>query len=426
MNRFIQVIAIMGVVLAAGCSKSGQTVSAQPNGPSAIRSSTAQAKVRSVPASFEETGTFDPDETSDVAPLVAGRVISTPVEVGDFVKSGQVICELDHRDAQLKLEQAKAQLDQAVFAVRQAQSRIGVAEGAEFNASVVPEVAAARANYESAQSQARLAAADVKRYEGLVGTGDVSRATYDKVRTQQETADAQANAARQQYEAAVNLARQSYRGVEFSQASLEAVKSQLAQAQKALDDTTIHAPFDGFISVRPVAAGEYVALTNKIATIVRVGTVKLELQTPEQRAGQTKIGMTVLARVAAYPTREFTGRVTAINPSIDPNSRVFTVEARFDNPKGDLRPGMFATARVQLPGGENAVFIPRTAVIKDKTTDSYQVFTVDRGKARLRVVVPGDVDGDLIRINSGIAGGDSIAISNQSELFDGAPVQSQS
>jgi multidrug efflux pump subunit AcrA (membrane-fusion protein) len=87
---------------------------------------------------------------------------------------------------------------------------------------------------------------------------------------------------------------------------------------------------------------------------------------------------------------------------------------------------MFATARVQLPGGENAVFIPRTAVIKDKTTDSYQVFTVDRGKARLRVVVPGDVDGDLIRINSGIAGGDSIAISNQSELFDGAPVQSQS
>jgi len=426
MNRTLPIFAVIAVLFASGCSKRSETVNAQPGGPSAIRISTAQAKVKTVPASFEETGTFDPDETSDVAPLVAGRVISTPVEVGDFVKSGQVICELDHRDAQLKLDQAKAQLDQAVFAVRQAQSRIGVTEGTEFNANVVPEVAAARANYESAQSQARLAAADVKRYEGLVGTGDVSRATYDKIRTQQETADAQANAARQQYEAAVNLARQSYRGVEFSQASLEAVKSQLAQAQKGLDDTTIHAPFDGFISARPIAAGEYVALTNKIATIVRVGSVKLELQTPEQRAGQTKIGMTVLARVAAYPTREFTGRVTAINPSVDPNSRVFTVEARFDNPKGDLRPGMFATAHVQLPGGENAVFVPRTAVIKDKTTDSYQVFTVERGKARLKVVVPGDIDGDLIRINSGIAGGDSIAISNQSELFDGAPVQSQS
>jgi RND family efflux transporter MFP subunit len=287
-------------------------------------------------------------------------------------------------------------------------------------------VAAARANYESAQSQAKLAAADAKRYESLVATGDVSRSTYDKARTQQETADAQANAVRQQYEAAVNGARQNYRGIEFSQASLEAVRSQLAQAQKALEDTTIRAPFDGYITARPVAAGEYVALTNKIATMVRVGLVKLQLQTPEQRAGLTRIGMTVLARVAAYPNREFKGRVTAINPSVDPNSRVFTVEARFDNPSGELRPGMFATAKVLLPGGENAVFIPRQAVIRDKTTDSYQVFTVDGGKAHLRVVVTGDVDGDWIRINSGLSANDRVAVSNQSELFDGAPVQARS
>jgi RND family efflux transporter MFP subunit len=287
-------------------------------------------------------------------------------------------------------------------------------------------VAAAKANYESALAQAKLAAADAKRYEGLVATGDVSRSTYDKVRTQQETAEAQANAVKQQYEATANLARQNYRGIEFSQASLEAARSQLAQAEKALQDTTIRAPFDGYITARPASAGEYVALTSKIATIVRVGRVKLELQTPEQRAGQTRIGMAVVARVAAYPNREFAGKVTAINPSIDPNSRVFTVEAQFSNPKGELRPGMFATARVLLPGGENAVFIPRKAVIRDKTTDSYQVFTIDGGKAHLRVVVPGDEEGDWIRINSGISGGDSVAISNQSELFDGAPVQTKS
>src|SRR5579871_4281556 len=202
MIRFATFVALSAMlILVGGCSRNAQTVNAQQSGTAAIPVSAAQAVTKTVPASFEETGTFNPDETSDVAPLVAGRVIATPVEVGDFVKSGQVICELDHRDAQLKLDQAKAQLDQAVFAVRQAQSRIGVTEGAEFNANVVPEVAAARANYESAQSQARLAAADVKRYEGLVGTGDVSRATYDKVVTQRETADAQANAARQQYEA---------------------------------------------------------------------------------------------------------------------------------------------------------------------------------------------------------------------------------
>ena len=427
MIRFATFVALSAMlILVGGCSRNAQTVNAQQSGTAAIPVSAAQAVTKTVPASFEETGTFNPDETSDVAPLVAGRVIATPVDVGDFVKQGQVICELDHRDAQLKLDQAKAQLDQAVFALRQAQSRIGVTEGADFDADKVPEVAASRANYESAVAQAKLAAADARRYEGLVRTGDVSQSTYEKARTQQETAQAQVNAARQQYEAAANLARQSYRGVEWSQASLEGVRSQLAQAQKALDDTTIRAPFDGYITARPVSAGEYVALTNKIGTMVRVGVVKLELQTPEQRAGQTQIGMTVVARVAAYPNREFTGKVTAINPSVDANSRVFTVEARFENPKRELRPGMFATARVLLPGGENAVYVPRRAVIRDKTTDSYQVFTVANGKAHLRVVVPGDVDGDLIRINSGLSGGDLVATSNQSELFDGAPVQTKS
>lgn len=425
MTRFAPAVFLITVLFGAGCSKQSQTANAQTN-TQAIVVSAIEAVGKIVPASFEETGTFNPDETSDVAPLVAGRVLATPVNVGDFVKQGQVICELDHRDAQLKLDQAKAQMDQAVFLLRQAESRIGVTEGVNFDVNKVPEVAAAKANYESALAQAKLAAADAKRYEGLVATGDVSRSTYDKVRTQQETAEAQANAVKQQYEATANLARQNYRGIEFSQASLEAARSQLAQAEKALQDTTIRAPFDGYISARPASAGEYVALTSKIATMVRVGRVKLELQTPEQRAGQTRIGMAVVARVAAYPNREFAGRVTAINPSVDPNSRVFTVEAQFSNPKGELRPGMFATARVLLPGGENAVFIPRKAVIRDKTTDSYQVFTIDGGKAHLRVVVPGDEEGDWIRINSGISGGDSVAISNQSELFDGAPVQTKS
>ena len=211
--------------------------------------------------------------------------------------------------------------------------------------------------------------------------------------------------------------------MENSQASLEGMRAQLAQAEKALADTTIHAPFDGFITARPVAAGEYVALANKIATIVRMGVMKLELQTPEQLAARGKVGMTVLARVAAYPDRDFTGKITAVNPSVDPNSRVFILEARFDNPKGELRPGMFATARVLLPGGESAVFVPRNAVVRDKTTDSNQVFTIDKNTAHLHVVVAGEADGGQIRIVNGLTGNETVATSGQNELFDGAPVQ---
>ena len=423
MNRLVIITLVLTSLLLAGCGSSKPVAAAGSVEPIKVPVATALAVTRTVPAAFQETGTFVADETSDIAPMVPGRVISTPVNVGDFVKHGQVICELDHRDGQLRLDQARAALDQATAGVRQSQSRIGFSGQGKFDPALMPETVAARASLESAQALARQATADAKRYENLVASGDVSRSAYERARTQQETAEAQANAARQQYEATLNGARQSWGAVENSQASLEGIRAQLAQAEKGLADTTIRAPFDGFITARPVAAGEYVAFGNKIATIVRMGIMKLQLQTPEQLAARGKLGMTVLARVAAYADRDFTGKITAVNPSVDPNSRVFILEAQFPNPQGELRPGMFATARILLPGGETAVFVPRNAVVRDKTTDSYQVFTIDNNTAHLRVVVPGEVEGDQIRIVNGLTGNETVAAGSHDTLFDGAAVQ---
>ena len=425
MTKLYPIALIIALVLLAGCSKQTATPVAAAEGPKRVSVPTAQASTRTVPAGFDVTGAFVAEESSDIAPNIPGRVIATPVDAGDFVRQGQVIAEFEHRDAQLRVDQAKAQLNQATAAMRQAQSRIGYGGNGAFDPSQMPEVAAANAAYQSAKAQAKLAAADANRFAALVATGDVSRSNFEKVRTQQETADAQANAARQQYEAALNSARQAWGGVEGSHAAVEAARAQLAQAEKALADTTIRAPFDGFIADRPVAAGEHVGLANKLATIVKIGRMKLELQTPEQRASQAKTGMTVTARVAAWPDRVFTGKVTAVNPSINPASRIFLVEARFDNPKSELRPGMFSTARIQLPGGENAVFVPRTAVQRDKTTDSYQLFTIENGVARLKVVVPGEVEGDQIRIMSGLTGNETVATAKLAELYDGGPVEAR-
>ena len=86
---------------------------------------------------------------------------------------------------------------------------------------------------------------------------------------------------------------------------------------------------------------------------------------------------------------------------------------------------MFATAHVTLPGTENAIFIPQAAVVRDRTTDSNQVFVIDSGKAHLRVVTLGDTDGGRIRVLSGITAGEMVAINRQSDLYDGAPVTPQ-
>ena len=416
-------LALVVMIGIAGCSKK-QPVTASAAATQTISVSVLRASALAVPIALSETGSFVADESSDVAPSIAGKVIRTPASAGDFVKAGDVLCELDHRDAEFKLAQTKAQLEEATAGVRQAQQRIGLG-AAGFDPTKVPEVAAAKANYESAAAQARLAAADAKRYQNLIATGDVSQSVYEKMRTQADTASAQADASRQQYEGALNSAKQSYQAVSSSQATLDAMRAQVLQAEKTLSDTTIRAPFDGYVSARPVAAGEFVTTSMTVATVVKVGILKLQLKTPEKSAAGLKIGMPVTARVAAYGDRDFQGITAALNPSVNPDSRTFILEARFPNSNGELRPGMFATAHVTLPGTENAVFIPQSSVVRDRTTDSNQVFVIDNGKAHLRVVTLGDTDSGRIRVLSGITAGEMVAINRQSDLYDGALVTPQ-
>jgi membrane fusion protein (multidrug efflux system) len=114
--------------------------------------------------------------------------------------------------------------------------------------------------------------------------------------------------------------------------------------------------------------------------------------------------------------------VIAVNASVDPSSRAFILEAAFENADGALKPGMFATAHVQLAGTEKALFVTKQAVQRDKTTDSNQVFAISDGKAHLRVVAIEEANGDDMRLASGVSGGEVVATSKLTELYDGAPV----
>jgi membrane fusion protein (multidrug efflux system) len=189
-----------------------------------------------------------------------------------------------------------------------------------------------------------------------------------------------------------------------------------------VDDTIIKAPFTGYISARPVAVGQYVALTAKIATLVRVTPLKLELQVQESNAPQLKIGADVEASVPGYPGRTFQGTVTAINPTVDSNSRTVAVEVKFANQDLALKPGMFATARILLNGSSMGIFLPRATVLTDPSTNSSQVFFVRDGKARVAVVQLGAVDGDMIQILSGITADFVVARDHLQDLYDGESV----
>jgi RND family efflux transporter MFP subunit len=422
----LSIAASFALITACGKAPSEQAASANAPAPKQAPSVHAvRVTSREVSASVQATGSYIAEETSKVAPNTPGVLTSTLVDIGNFVQQGQVIARLDDRDAKLRLEQALATQQQAEASVRQAQSKIGLGQNQNFDANLVPEVLAARAAYESAAAEAKLQQADAQRYENLIKSGDVSRSAYERARTSYDTAQAQANAARQQYEATLNNARQNFQGVATQEASLTGIRSQVALARKNLVDVEIRAPFSGYVSERPVAVGEYVGTGDHIATVLRITPVKLALQIPQIYAPSIKVGLPVEATVTGFQDRIFKGKITALNPAVDTNSRTFTAEAAFANTDLALKPGMFATARVMLPGSSKGMFVPRQAVLTDPTTNSSQVFMIIDGKARVAVVQIGEQVGDTIRILSGIPEDAVLAIDNLQDLYDGQEVKTE-
>jgi multidrug efflux pump subunit AcrA (membrane-fusion protein) len=139
MSRFTLLLLSPIILLISACSPpQGAPTQKASASTEEIMFKTARAVASSVPFSFQATGSFIAEDSSDVAPTIGGRVASTPVEVGDHVKKGQAICILEHRDAQLKLDQARAGREQARFMLSQAQSRVGWSGDGGFNPGTGP------------------------------------------------------------------------------------------------------------------------------------------------------------------------------------------------------------------------------------------------------------------------------------------------
>ena len=397
-------------------------INAAEQSSSVVPITVGRSEMRNVAASIQATGSIVADEVTNVAPKVAGKVSNVGVDVGDFVSAGKVIARIDDRDARLELAAAQAGLAKAQAAVQQAEARLGLTSRSTFNASAIPEVRAANANYEQTVAELKQAEANEKRYRELTESGDVAMVTYEQYRTERDTARARMNAARQQLDVAINTARQSNQAIATARADVVAAQTQVATAQQAIADTVITAPLSGFVSSRPIAVGEFVTSASIIATILRTNPIKINIQVAEADIPYVGVGRGISAEVDAYRDRRFAGTVIAVNPAVDPVSRSAIVEASVENSDNALRAGMFATVRINREGGGSGVFIPKSAVYNDQATQSYRVFVIEEGIAKLKVVQLGPEEGESIQILSGIEADQTVATSNLDQLYEGAKV----
>lgn len=403
-------LAVSSFLSACGGSKAeNKTANANTGNepPPVIEVSTTAAISRELPRFFEATGTLAGDEQTDVAPLIGGKVVAVGVDLGSFVKKGDMLAKLDDRDARLKLDQSQAQLEQQQATVRQAEEKLGLKPNQKFEPTQVPDVRNARAALNLAEKQ-------FNRYEKLLESGDVSRSTYDVQKAQFEQAQ-------QAYETALNNARQNYAAVQTARAGLQGTKVLIEQSQKAIRDSVIYAPIAGFVAERQVDVGEYVTTTSKVATIVRTNPLRMKIDVPEQTVPFVKVGQTVSITTSAYSDKTFNGHIARISPNVTTASRTLSVEAEINNSEGLLKPGLFATARILQPRTESAVMIPARAVRTEGNVS--RAFVINNGKAEQRLVQLGQTDSDMVEIKVGVKAGEKVATNNIDKLADGSLVK---
>jgi membrane fusion protein (multidrug efflux system) len=161
----------------------------------------------------------------------------------------------------------------------------------------------------------------------------------------------------------------------------------------------------------------------KVASVMRVNPLRVELTLPAQRIAAVAVGRSVALAVDSYPGRTFNGKVRYVSPQVRAESRSLLVEAVVPNDDGTLKPGLFVTAQIEEASPTPGILVPSAAV--QTSSGTARVFVVVGDHVEERIITTGEAAGALIEATSGVAAGDVVATSHLTQLADGARVVSQ-
>jgi membrane fusion protein (multidrug efflux system) len=269
--------------------------------------------------------------------------------------------------------------------------------------------------------------------------GSVVAAGAELVRLDDEVEQAQLRSA----EAALQLANLTFERAQrliaqraISQSDLEQADATWRQARAQVDNIraviakkVVRAPFAGRVGIRRVSVGDYLAQGTQVVSLQSLDPVYVEFSVPQQRLGQMRDGLAVLATVDSYPGEEFGGSITAIEPHVNSATRNVRIQATFANGHGALKPGMFVSVDVALGAAQPVHVIPATAVVHEPHGDSVFVIEpapepqgTDALVLRQQPVKLGARRGDFVVVENGALAGDRVVATGVFKLRAGAHV----
>ncbi|MDR2780517.1 MAG: efflux RND transporter periplasmic adaptor subunit [Synergistaceae bacterium] len=333
------------------------------------------ASDKTVRGSIAQNMSIEAVSRVQMMPRVTGRLEKLHAKTGDSVKRGQLIATLEHDQQNALIGSTEAQL------------------------------ASARADAERARAEMGNAKTNLDRYERLVKEGFSTQQQYDSVATAYASAKASHNAAlAKERQAAADLGR---------------VKS-------AQQDYIVYSPLDGTVlSDYSLTPGVMISPSSPLVDIADLRKLKASLRIPEAKIFAVKPGMDVILKFDAIPDEEFMGKVTRIEPYVDPSTRTSAVEIELDNEAigNRLRPGMFGQASIVEREYKNSILIPGNA-LQSGDGGSF-VFVEKDGTANIRPVTPGLRQGDYVQITDGLTSGDRVIVFGGANLNNGDRVTIQ-
>lgn len=306
-----------GVVALAALVAVGVVVWQRASTPAPIQYRQAAVSVGDIHAVIDATGTVEPVRTVQVGPDVSGRIVAVHADYNDAVTAGQLLVEIDPLPFRARRAEARARLTAARAGARQAEATL---------------------------ADARRTGA---RYEALAGTGAIADRELDSARTAVEQAEAAVQNARAQ--------------IAIAQAALES-------AETDLERTSVRSPVDGVVLQRQAEPGQAVAATFQPPILFVIaddlGRMELRLAVDEADIGRVAEGQTARFTVDAYPTRTFEAAVRSVRnaPSTVQGVVTYEVVLDVDNPDRVLRPGMTASARVEVAQATGVTRVPNAAL----------------------------------------------------------------
>jgi multidrug efflux pump subunit AcrA (membrane-fusion protein) len=403
-------LAALAVALAcgaAGCNRgSGE---AEPEVVVTVK--VAKAERGYVAESVTAVGTVTAKAESTVSPKVAASIAEMGILKDRYLSAGDTIAVLESRDLRAAAGEADA-------AVREAEAQLR-----QTAAGTNPEGDAQKQKaMRDAEAELRSAEALVRRRQVLFEKGGIPKKELEDAEMRLAQAEAAATLARRELALAASTLNPTNR--QMAESRLEQARERAANAHAQLGYTVVRSPIAGIVTEQFHQKGDFVASGDKLVTVANIREVVVKAQFPDTEIASVHTGANAALELSSGQEEPISGTVQLVSRAADPASRTIEVWVSVLNEGNRLRPGEFSKVTIVAEEAENAVLVPRSAVVfENPNEDAGKVMVVDDASVAHEVEVTVGVRGDeTYEITEGLEGGETVVVEGNYALPDGTKV----